>query len=82
MKKLYAVTNKGTSDFGINEDFVKYEPESVYNPEGELHHDAGIVILAESIEEAYKLMGGKHKGTLTQVPVGESGVVLFCDGEC
>ena len=81
--KIFAVTNgKSGSDFGLNED---------WKPPGSNAHSGGLVILAETLEEAIKIAEPLVKdsfyketsiGTLKEVSLEKAGVVLECDGNC
>jgi len=78
-KKIYIVANRDPrSDFEFSRDLVNlygYEP----------YHDAGLVILADSLEEANRIMIERKvwlTGTLTEIEPNKSGLLLECDGAC
>ena len=54
-------------------------------------HSAGVVILADSMSEALSILRFRlgaydhdfmRSAALREVSIEESGIVLFCDGEC
>lgn len=79
--KLFVVENgKATSDFEVKDDFEVVEPSYSSNA-----HSGGAVVLAETEEEARALIT-KHVenwvGTLTEISLDKSGVILYADGDC
>lgn len=72
--KLF-LANGAESDFTDDSDFEVSDSTNA--------HSAGAVILAETPEEAVKLLTDrKATGTLVEIPLDKPGVVLFASGDC
>jgi hypothetical protein len=84
--KLFAVQNGNSeSDFKLNEDFVCG---------GSNAHSGGVVVLAENLKEAEKLvreainkddgysLEESTVGTLKEIKLDKKGLVIFSDGDC
>jgi len=72
--KLFAVENgQCTSSFDLQNDYAPHRSSNA--------HSGGIVILAETAEDAIRLMKGTT-GTLTEIPLDKAGIVLQADGDC
>lgn len=86
--KLFAVSNgiETYSDFGLSSDVIFRGSTNC--------HSGGIVILAETLEQAKKIaektvkkdsIGDEENfsiGTLKEIPFEKSGLVLGCNGNC
>lgn len=85
MKKIFAVNNGSSTDFNLEEDLVAG---------GSNAHSGGAVIIADNLEEAKKILDraivdagsynleDRNIGTLKEIKLNKSGVLLFADGDC
>ena len=72
MKKVFVAKNKRA-------DSMYDMPESMHG-----NHSAGLVILADTVEEAQTLAKEylSKDITFTEIDTAKNGVVLYCDGQC
>lgn len=83
--KIFAVNNGSDTDFNLEDDLVSG---------GSNAHSGGAVIIAETLEEARKILdkaivgaGGydledRNVGTLKEIILDKAGVLLFAKGDC
>lgn len=85
MKKIFAVNNGSDTEFDLADDLVAG---------GSNAHSGGAVIIADNLKEAQKILDKaivnadnynleqRNIGTLKEIKLNKSGVLLFADGDC
>ena len=71
------INEKSKSDFDIEEDF-----ENAMKNDGSNAHSGGCVVLAESLEEAQKMIEKRiTQGTFREISF-KKGIIIYADGDC